>query len=89
MHLLLQAGNADLKELVDVFSQDGEEADPFQQRQRLVLGNGQHSLVEVELGKLAVEVARLNLGRWRNRSRRGLAFIPIGRDIRWRYLLYL
>ena len=59
MRLLLQPGDPDLEELVDVLAQDGEEAHPLQQRQRLVLRDRQHPLVEVELGKFAVDVMRL------------------------------
>ena len=73
MHLLLEPGNADLKELVDAFAEDGEKAHPFQQGQRLVFGERQHPLVEIELGELPVEVARLDGGRGRGRPGRSLA----------------
>ncbi len=63
MHLLLQAGDTDLEELVDVLTQDREKADPLEERKRLVLRHGQHPFVEVELGKLAVDVMRLGRGR--------------------------
>ena len=58
VHLLLQAGDADLEELVDGFAQDGKEADPLQQRQRDVLGHRQHPIDEIQLRELTVEVAR-------------------------------
>src|SRR5216683_6032182 len=63
MHLLLQAGDTDLEELVDVLAQDRQEAHPLEERKRLVLRHGQHPLVEVELGDLAVDVMRLGGGR--------------------------
>src|SRR2546430_5195916 len=88
VHLLLETGNADLKELVDAFAEDGEEADALQERQALVVGERQHPVVKVELAELTVEIARLNLGRCQSRSRRGLAFILIGRDSGWRYLVW-
>ena len=61
--LLLQAGDADLEELVDVLAQDRQEAHPLEQRQRLVLGHGEHAFVEVELRQLPVQVPLLSLGR--------------------------
>jgi hypothetical protein len=58
MHLLLQAGDTDLEELIDVLAQDRQEAHPLEQRERFVLRHGQHPLVEVELGQLSVDVVR-------------------------------
>ena len=58
-HLLLQAGDADLEELVEVLAEDGQELGPLEQRHLLVLGEREHPLVEVEPGELAVEVPRL------------------------------
>ena len=56
-------------------AEDGEKADTFQERQRLVVSERQHAVVEIELGELPVEVARLNLGRGRPRRRpAGIAF---------------
>ena len=69
VNLLLQAGDPDLEELVDVLAQDRQKPHPLEQRQRLVLGHGQHAIVEVELGKLPVQVARLRLDRGRLRGR--------------------
>ena len=63
VHLLLQAGDPDLEELVDVLAQDRQEAHPLEQRQRLVLGHGEHAFVEVELRQLPVQVPPLSLGR--------------------------
>ena len=57
--LLLQAGDADLEELVEVGAEDREELRPFEQRERGVLGEREHARVEVEPGQLAVEVARV------------------------------
>ena len=56
-HLLLEAGHADLEELVEVLAEDGQELGPLEQRHRVVGGQGEHPLVEVEPGELAVEVA--------------------------------
>ena len=40
--LLLQAGDPDLEELVEVLAEDGEELGPLEQRQVRVLGQGEH-----------------------------------------------
>ena len=63
--LLLQAGDADLEELVDVLAQDRQEAHPLEQRQGFVLRHGEHAFVKVELRQLSVQVPRL--GRRRGR----------------------
>src|SRR5437868_11658254 len=55
--LLLQARDADLEEVVEVLAEDREEADPLERRQLRVLGHRQDPLIEVEPGKLAVDVA--------------------------------
>ena len=55
--LVLQTRDANLEELVQVLPQDGEEADPLQQRERRIEGHGENTFIEVELGKLPVEVA--------------------------------
>ena len=56
--LVLQAGDADLEELVEVLAEDGEELGPLEQRHVGVLGQGQDAGVEVEPGELTVEVPR-------------------------------
>ena len=55
--LAAQGRHAHLVELVQVAGIDGDELQPLEQRKRLVLGNGEHPLVEVEPGELAVEEA--------------------------------
>ncbi len=56
--LVVQPGDADHVELVQVGRVDGAELHPLQQRQLLVLGQLEHALVEVEPRKLAVQVQR-------------------------------
>ena len=51
----LQPGDADLEELVQVRGDDGEEAQPLQQRHRLVRRLRQHAPVEGEDAELAVD----------------------------------
>ena len=46
--LVLEAGDTNLEELVEVLAEDGEELGPLEQRERLVLGQGEDSGVEVE-----------------------------------------
>ncbi len=53
--LLLQAGDADLEELVQVAADDAQEPQPLEQRHRRVLGLRQHAPVELEQAELAVE----------------------------------
>ena len=60
MRLLLQSGDADLEELIDVLAQDREEAYPLEQGQRPILRHRQDTLIEIELGELAVDVVRLS-----------------------------
>ena len=55
LDLLLQARDADLEELVEVRRDDAEEAQPLEQRHRLVLGLREHAAVEFERLQLAVE----------------------------------
>src|SRR5207245_1041980 len=71
---VLQAGNADLEELVEVLAEDGEELGPLEQRERLVLGQGEHAGVEVQPRELPVEVPTLLAG--------GAAAQPSGRILR-------
>src|SRR6266581_46806 len=60
---LLQLGDADLEELVQVARQDAQEAQPLQRRKPPVLGLGEHALVESQNGELAREELRLDLAR--------------------------
>ena len=53
---LLQAGDADLEELVEVAGGDAQEAQPLEQRQRLVERLREHALVELEQRQLAIDV---------------------------------
>ena len=53
---LLQAGDADLEELVQVVRRDAQEAQPLEQRHVLVERLREHALVELEQRQLAVDV---------------------------------
>ena len=55
----LEAGHADHEELVEVAGEDGQIAGAFQQRLRLVGGQLQDALVELQPGDLTVEEAVL------------------------------
>jgi hypothetical protein len=59
--LLLQAGDSDLEELIEVLTQNGEEAHAPQQWEASILGHGKYPMIEVELGKLAVQVPALEV----------------------------
>ena len=61
--LLLEAGDADLEELVEEAAEEREEVDALEQRLGVVGGEQQYTLVEIEPGELAVEEDRLELGR--------------------------
>src|SRR5207302_11460919 len=54
--LLSQARDADLKELIEVLTEDGQKLDPLEERLVRVLGKRENTLVEVEPGQLSVEV---------------------------------
>jgi hypothetical protein len=56
VELIEQAGDPDHEELIEVGGVDAAEANPLQQRRLGVLGEFEDPLVEVEPGKLAVEV---------------------------------
>ena len=56
--LVVHAGDADHEELVEVGDEDGEELHPLHQRQRLVAGELEDAVVELEPGQLAVDVQR-------------------------------
>ena len=61
--LLLQPGDANLEELIEVAREDGQEADAFEQRIALVDRFVQHAIVEVEPRQLAVDVRDARPGR--------------------------
>ena len=54
--LVLEAGDANLEELVHVGGKDGQELDPLQQRDLVVFGEGQDPAVEFECRQLPVDV---------------------------------
>jgi hypothetical protein len=54
--LLLQAGDADFEELVQVAGEDQQELQPLQQRVGLIQRLFQHADVELQLRQLAVDV---------------------------------
>ena len=56
-HPAHQPGHPDHEELVQVGREDGEEAHPLEQRDRFVLGQLEHALVESEPALLPVQVA--------------------------------
>src|SRR5207245_10896150 len=60
---LLQLGDADLEELVEVARQDAQEPQPLKCGNPPVLGLGEHPLVERQNGELAREELRLDLAR--------------------------
>ena len=63
LDLRLQTCDADLEELVDVAAGDAQEAQPLEQRHRVVLGLGEDATIEFELAQLAIEQqARLAVG---------------------------
>ena len=55
---LLETGDADLEELVEVRRDDGDEAQPLEQRHRVVGRLRQHAAIERELAELAVDELR-------------------------------
>ncbi len=56
--LVVDAGDADHEELVEVGDEDRQELEPLDQRQRLVLGQLENPVVEVQPRELAVDVER-------------------------------
>ncbi len=64
--LVLEAGDADLEELVEVLAEDGAELGPLEQRHRRVGRERQDPLVEVEPRELAVEEPLRAVGRGRH-----------------------
>ncbi len=73
LDLLAQTGDPDLEELVEVAGEDGQELDAFEEGVAFVTRLEQDPRVELEPGKLAVQVRerRLGSGRtarpWRDR----------------------
>ena len=55
LDLVVDAGDADHEELVEVGDEDRQELHALDQRQRLVLGELEHAVVEVEPRELAVD----------------------------------
>ncbi len=58
LDLVVQAGDADHEELVEVRGRDRAELEPLEQRHRVVLGELEHARVELQPGELAVEEQR-------------------------------
>src|SRR6202042_981250 len=56
LELVVYAGDADHEELIEVRDVDREELEALHQRQRLILGELEHAVVEIEPGELAVDV---------------------------------
>ena len=79
--LVVQAGDADHEELVEVRRVDRAELHALQQRDARVLGELEHALVELEPRQLAVEVERAD--------RRGRALGGLGRAGRCRSRLVI
>ena len=63
LDLLLQAGDADLEELVEVAGEDGQEANALEQRVALVDSLEQDAVIELEPRQLAVDVRDLRRSR--------------------------
>ena len=53
--LLLEPGDPDLEELVEIVADDAEEAEPLEQRGRRILRERQHPAIERELRQLAID----------------------------------
>src|SRR5439155_21608582 len=58
LELVVDTGHADHEELVEVARVDRRELHALEQRERRVLGQLEHPLVEVQPGQLAVEIQR-------------------------------
>ncbi len=75
LDLLLEAGHADLEELVEVAREDGQEADALEERVALVARLVQDARVEVEPRELTVDVRDGRRGRWaRSTASRGRTY---------------
>jgi hypothetical protein len=70
-HLVLQAGDADHEEFVEVVGGNRQEPQPLQHRMALVFGLLQHAAVEMQPGELPVDEPLGALGKIvkRNRNR--------------------
>jgi hypothetical protein len=64
---LLQLGDANLEEFVQIARQDAQEAQPLENRNPAILGLSEDAFVEREQGKLASEELRLDLA-YRNKG---------------------
>ena len=73
--LLLEARHAHLEEVVQVLAEDGQEANPLEERKPRISSHAEHPLVEVEPRQLAVDVA----GTGRREDRRRFRF-GVGSD---------
>jgi len=80
--LLLQSGDPYLEELVQVLRQNGEETNALEQGEAPVSSPGQDTLVEIELGKLAIEVAALD----RRGGREGRFYLELDFPHRYQYM---
>ena len=63
--LLLQPGDADLEELVEIAADDAEEAQPLEHGDRRILREREHAPVERELRQLAIDRRRIG---WTHRA---------------------
>ena len=54
-HLLLQSGNADFKELIEIARDDADEFQPLHQRHTRVGGLGEHTGIELQDAQFAIE----------------------------------
>ena len=73
--LLFEAGDADLEEVVQVLAEYGQEPHTFEEGELGIFGHRQHALIEVEPGKLAVDVAGAD---WRKNRRK--IWLGVGSD---------
>ena len=53
---LLEAGDTNLEELIEIRARNAQEFDAFEQRDSAVLGLFQYALVELQEGQLAIDV---------------------------------
>ena len=74
LDLRLQAGDADLEELVQVAADDAQEAQALEQRNGRVGGLGQHAAIELEQTELAVEIV-LRQGALRHSIRQSIVLL--------------
>ncbi len=61
---MLEAGDADLEELIQIAGGDAQELQPLEQRLGVIEGQRQHPVIELQEGELTVDVAarRLEVG---------------------------